>query len=435
MGFLHNDITNIGVLGKEECFGILNADRQRHVYITGQRGSGKSTLLINQVLQDIHRGYGVGFIDPHGGNADAILDYIPPARINDVVYFNPADLARPLGLNLVETVPDTYQPLIAETILSALKGIYKDSWGIQLERILRNALRVQLDNEQGTLLGVLRMLTDGRYRRTITRHVRDPVVADFWRDFETWDARERQLAVRSVLNRIEQLLSNAYLRNILARVRSTINFHTIITGRKIFIANLARSRLGDDPVYLLGSHLISKFLTASREHTNDAKEEPTPFYLSVDDFHTVAGGALNEMFSGGSDNGLCLTVASARLGQLPEETREAVLGNAGTLISFRTGSYKDAETLADAYASLRVRPETFIDLGEHEIAVKGVREYSTDGRGRELAPFEGQALPPLMSDAFDFYCGRKQTIIRQSRKRYGGRRSVIEGKIRRFMGR
>lgn len=249
----------------EELFGAEAQSRRRHLWCLGHPGMGKTTLIQNLILQDIYHGAGVAFIDPHGDAAEYILDHIPHNREDDVIYFNPSDRARPMGLNLVEHMPADARPAAAEHLLEALRGIYKESWGIQLERILRNALRAHLCIEESTILGIQKMLTAEsargrhRYRESITRRIDDPVVRGFWKDFETWDKREQQIAVRSVLNRLEQLLSNPVLRNIFAQVRSAVNFRALMDTQKIFIANLSGGRLGETPANLLPRSLCPSF--------------------------------------------------------------------------------------------------------------------------------------------------------------------------------
>lgn len=384
---------------------------------------GKTTLLINLALQDIHRGRGLALLDPDGAVAEDVLNHIPTQRTNDVVYFNPADAARPIGINLVDTVPPDARPAVAEHTLSAIKSIYKDTWGIQLERILRNALRVQLDNAEGTILGIQKMLTHRRYRQSVTKHATDPVVHSFWNDFERWDKGDQQQAVRSVLNRLEQFLENPLLRNILAQVHSSIDFESLVATNKIFIANLSTRHLGDEPSHLLGSLLITKFKTAVAQKLINSNS----FSVLIDQCHLFAPAPLVSLLSASTPCRLAIT--TQYIDQLHEEARHAVLANAGTIVSFRVGNTDDAELLVKTFTSKKYKAEDFLDLDQHAMLVKHMRS------GVYTEPIEGRGLPHLAEIEPSYYCGRKETIVKQSRKRYGGRRSVIERKVKSFMGR
>ena len=189
-------------------FGIKIDDRRRHMYVIGKTGMGKTTLLENMVLNDVYAGHGVGVVDPHGDFAEKIIDFIPPKRINDVVYFNPADVAYPIGFNILETVRPDHKHLVAAGLMGIFKKIWIDMWSSRMEYILNNTLLALLDFPGTTLLGINRMLADAAYRRKIVRNIKDPVVKAFWvNGFASYIDRYAQEAVALIKNKLGQFLS------------------------------------------------------------------------------------------------------------------------------------------------------------------------------------------------------------------------------------
>lgn len=208
------------VWGGVEPFGLHVPDRRQHVYCVGQSGTGKSTLLRNLIIQDIELGRGVGLIDPHGDLAESILDSISPWRTDDVVYFNPADLAYPIGLNLLVNAPPERRHRIASGLVGSMKAIWHDSWGPRMEYILYAAVAALLDCRNVSILGVQRMLIDHRYRSWVVDQVKDPIVKSFWtREFESYGAQFRQEAIAPIQNKIGQLLMAPPLRNVLGHLK------------------------------------------------------------------------------------------------------------------------------------------------------------------------------------------------------------------------
>jgi DNA helicase HerA-like ATPase len=182
--------------GSEWVFGLQAADRRHHLYVIGQTGTGKTTLLRNLIIQDIEAGHGVGIIDPHGDLVTDLLDYIPRHRIEDVAYFNPADMEYPVGFNLLSSVTPDTRHLVASGIVSVFKSIWPDSWGPRLEYILYATVAALLDCENVSLLGVQRMLTDARYRIRVVKQINDPGVRAFWvNEFERYDKKFLQEAI------------------------------------------------------------------------------------------------------------------------------------------------------------------------------------------------------------------------------------------------
>ncbi|MFC1641020.1 type IV secretory system conjugative DNA transfer family protein, partial [Patescibacteria group bacterium] len=217
-------------------FGIKQDDRRRHMYLIGKTGMGKSVLLQNLAISDIHAGHGLCFIDPHGDAAEELLNFIPPHRVNDVIYFNPSDLDFPLAFNILETVDPKYKHLVASGLVAVFKKMWADSWGPRLEYILRNTIFALLDFPSSTLLGVPRLLTDKQYRRKVVAKVTDPVIKAFWvEEFENYNDRFMVEAISPIQNKVGQFLSAAVVRNIIGQPKSSISLEDAMNNHKIII--------------------------------------------------------------------------------------------------------------------------------------------------------------------------------------------------------
>ncbi len=250
--------------GGQTPFGLSPADRHHHCYVIGQTGTGKTTLIKNMIVQDIEAGRGVGVIDPHGDLAEELLDLIPSWRTDDVVYFDPADRGHPIGMNLLRTSPSDARHLVASGIVSALKNVWRDSWGPRLEYVLYASVAALLECENATILGVQRMLSDGHYRDWVVRQVKDPVVRSFWeREFAGYDRRFVAEVTAPIQNKVGQLLMSPPIRNVLGQVSTKVDPAFMMDDGRIFIANLSKGKLGEDKSNLLGAVLVSQFQMAA----------------------------------------------------------------------------------------------------------------------------------------------------------------------------
>jgi energy-coupling factor transporter ATP-binding protein EcfA2 len=427
--------TDFGIMNNEPCiivgeregwgdpqrFGISASDQRQHIYIIGKTGSGKTTLLRNLIIQHIALGHGVGVIDPHGDLAEELLHHVPPARADHLVYFNPGDLEFPIGLNVLANVAPDDRHLVASGIVSAFKGIWRDSWGPRLEYILYNAVSALLDCRNATLLGVNRMLTDPLFRAKVIRQVKDPFIRSFWaEEYEGYDERFRREAIAPIQNKLGQFLLNPVVRNILGQVRTKVSIPFIMDSGRLFIANLSKGKLGHEKANLLGSLLTAQFQLAAMARVNRPEEERRDFYLFIDEFQNFSTDAFASILAEARKYRSCLILSHQYIDQLPLPIRQAVFGNAGTLISFRVG-YADAEVLEKEFGN--TFPATAIaDLGRYEAVVK----LLTDGTNNQ--PFRAKMLPPLENRI-----GRKEKLIARSRERFAVRRAVIEDKLNRWM--
>jgi hypothetical protein len=402
----------------EVPWGISHVDRRNHLYIVGKTGMGKTALLRNLILADIWRGAGVGVIDPHGDLAESIIDQIPPERSDDVVYFNPSDLEFPIAWNLVDTIPPDDRPTTADFLVEACKDLFGDSWGPRLQFILYHALRACLDAKHTTLLDVYRMLTDDAHRARIVEQAEDPVTRDFWDgEFAGWPARDRLQAVGSIRNKLGRFLGNPAVRNIVGQVTGKLSIDFVINQKRIFIANLAKGRLGPDQANLLGSLLVARFQAAAFSRAKVPEEQRIDFNLTIDEFQNFMTDSFASVLSEARKYRLNLTIAHQYLDQAKPAVRDAVFGNAGSMIAFRVGG-PDGEILEKVFWSEWLSSNNFLRLQKHEIIAS-----IPDGAFAPVS-FLGNTLPPR-----EYPSGRKERIITLSREKYARPRSVVEPRI------
>ncbi|MFA6406201.1 MAG: type IV secretion system DNA-binding domain-containing protein [Patescibacteria group bacterium] len=403
-------------------FGIKTDDRRKHVYIIGKTGMGKTVLQENMIMSDIMAGHGVCYIDPHGDTAEKLLDYIPSNRINDVVYFNPADADFPVGFNILETSGDSQKHLAASGLMGVFKKIWPDVWSARMEYILLNCVLALLDYPGATLLGINRLLVDLDYRTRVIAKIRDPIVKTFWvAEFSSWEVKYQTEAIAPIQNKVGQFLSASIIRNIVSQVKSTIDPRDIMDSGKIFIVNLSKGRIGEENMKLLGGMIISRIQMAAMERVDLPEDDRRDFYLFVDEFQNFANESFASILSEARKYRLALTVAHQYIEQLTEEVRAAVIGNAGTILAFRIGG-TDAAFLEQEF-SPTFTPEDLVNLTKYTIYLKLMVD------GVATSPFSDTTLPPMAT-----FTGNAQKIIAVSRERYAVPRSNIEEKVLRWSG-
>lgn len=407
---------------QQRRFGIKLDDRRRHVYAIGKTGMGKTALLENMILSDIYAGHGCCYIDPHGDTAEKLIDFIPSWRMNDVVYFNPADLEWPVGFNILETVNDEQKHLVASGLMGVFKKIWPDVWSPRMEYILLNCVLALLDYPGATLLGINRLLVDKEYRQRVIEKIRDPIVKTFWvAEYSSWSEKYATEAIAPVQNKVGQFLSASIIRNIVAQVKSTIDPRKIMDEQKVFIVNLAKGRIGEDNMRLLGGMIITKLQLAAMERVDIQELERKDFFLYVDEFQNFANPSFVGILSEARKYRLSLILTHQYILQLDETVRDAIFGNIGTIISFRVGS-QDADFMETEYAP-RFTPEDLVNLPKYNIYLK----LMVDGVSTE--PFSAVTLPPISERT-----GTAEKVIYVSRERYATHRSVIEEKVLKWSG-
>ncbi len=402
-------------------FGIRRDDRLRHMYLIGKTGMGKSTLLENMIIDDIHRGYGVGVVDPHGDLAEKILDFIPPSRINDVVYINPADMDFPVAFNILETAGDKYKHLISSGLMGVFKKIWPDVWSARMEYILNNTILALLDYPGSTMLGINRMLSDRVYRQKVVAKINDPVVKAFWvTEFARYNERFAQEAIAPIQNKVGQFLSASMIRNIVGQVTSTIRIREMMDEGKIIILNLSKGRIGEDNARLFGGLFITKIQLSAMERVEMPESERRDFFLYVDEFQNFATESFANILSEARKYHLGLIMAHQYIEQLDEIVRAAVFGNVGTLIAYRVGA-ADAEYLEKEFAP-RFIIDDIVNLPKYQMYLK----LLIDGIVSE--PFSAIGLPPIAGQRTDSL----EKVIKVSRERYARSRQMVEEKIARW---
>jgi len=404
--------------GINHQFGMLRYDRSRHVYIIGQTGAGKSGLLELFALSDIFHNQGYAIIDPHGDFAINNMKFIPGSRLNDVVYFNPADTAYPLGFNPLEVTNPNQKTNISSEVIGVLKRMFGDSWGPRLEYILRYTILALLDRPETTMLDITRMLTDKNFRKETLGYCRDTVVLQFWNvEFASWNDKFVAEAVAPVLNKVGAFTANPIIRNIIGQPKSTFNIRQIMDEGKILIVNLSKGLIGEDNAAILGSFLVTKIQLAamSRSDIPDIRDR-RPFYLYVDEFQNFATDSFATILSEARKYGLNLTVANQYISQMNETVRDAVFGNVGTMISFRV-SADDAPILAKQFEPnfesvdlLQMHNRNFVI----NMVIGGEKTPAFSARTLEL--------PPSQAD-------NTLHIIEHSRRMYSRSREDVEKEI------
>ncbi len=393
---------------QQDFVGLAVDDRRRHLAILGKTGTGKTTLLQNLLIADIRAGRGVACIDPHGDLADSLLELIPKSRTNECIVFDVGDGEYPLSFNLLACSDPAQRPLVASGIVSAFKKIYGNMWGPRLEHILRNALLALLEIPGSSLVQILPLLGDDRYRQGIAVRLQDPAVRRFWeREFADMPARLRGEAISPVLNKVGHFLSSPLLRNILGQPRSTLDLREIMDDGRILIVNLSKGKIGDDASGLLGALLVTALQLAAMSRADVPEQQRRDFFAYIDEFSNFTTDAFASTFSEARKYRLSLTVATQFLDQLDELTLASMFGNVGTKIAFQS-SQRDAEILA-AELGGNLLPADLLTLPKYQAYVRLLVD------GVPTPPFSMRTLPPPTKTAAD---QSADVTRRTSRHRY-----------------
>ena len=426
------EVTLLGLTSfrnKKVKFGIKKDDRRRHAYIIGKTGGGKSTMMENMIINDILAGRGVGLIDPHGDFAEKLLDYIPEERVDDVVYFNPSDTEYPVGFNPLEKVTNEHRHLVSASMMGVFKKIWIDAWSARMEYILGNTILALLEYPGATLLGIMRMLSDKKYRAKIVSELTDPVIKSFWtNEFARYSEKFETEATAAIQNKVGQFISNPLVRNIIGQSRSAMNMRRIMDEKKIFIANLSKGRIGEDNSALLGAMLITKMQLGAMSRVDIPEKEREDFYLYIDEFQNFSTESFAGILSEARKYRLCLILAHQYIAQLGGSSgsttvRDAIFGNVGTLITFRVGA-EDAEFLEKEFTPYLTASD-LVGLSKYNVYLKLMVD------GLVSAPFSAETIPPNPMPEVSF----AKEIIDNNRSRYATPRNVVSERIDEdFMG-
>jgi hypothetical protein len=415
---------------KKVRFGLANTDdRLRHMYLIGKSGTGKSTLFENMISQDIANGAGVGVLDPHGELIEKVLEYIPEDRVDDVIYFDPSDWEKPVGLNLLEINDPTQKNLMASALVSAIKHHFDYSWGPRLEYLLNYCILTLLEVPGTTMLGITRLLEDDNYRKYILHYVKDPVVIKFWeQEYKAMKGNQKLVteAVAPIQNKVNRFLASTTIRNILGQKNSSIDIWDAMNEGKILLMNLSKGKIGEDNANLLGALMVSRIQFMALQRVKIPQEARRPFYLYVDEFQNFATGSFESILSESRKYGLGLYLTHQYTHQLPEDLLKAVFGNVGTIATFSLGA-PDAKALANEFAPY-FDEEDIISLSRFHIYIKLMMD------GMTSVPFSAEILRPWEPDMNIVpKTPNKNRVIALSREKFGVERSHIEGKINKWV--
>lgn len=405
--------------GINHQFGLYRSDRSRHVYIIGQTGAGKSGLLELFALSDIYHKEGYAIIDPHGDFAVDNMHFIPADRIDDVVYFNPADTAFPLGFNPMEVYNPAMKNNISSEIIGVLKRMFEFSWGPRLEYILRYTILALLDHPNTTMLDITRMLTDKKFRKEVLESCTDAVVLQFWNiEFASWNEKFATEAIAPILNKVGAFTANPIIRNIIGQPKSTFNIREIMDDGKILIVNLSKGLIGEDNAGILGAFLVTKIQLAAMSRSDiEHIEDRRPFYLYVDEFQNFATDSFATILSEARKYGLNLTVANQYVSQMQDTVRDAVFGNVGTMISFRV-SADDAPLLGKQFEP-QFEPNDLLQMHNRNFIINMVI------KGEKAPAFSATTLTiPVPQTNY------MQHIVDSSRRKYARDRASVEQEIK-----
>lgn len=368
-------------------FGIKEADRFSHLYIIGKTGTGKTTLIETMAMQDVDRGHGVCVIDPHGDLAERVVAHVPMSRTTDLRYFNVPDRGQPYGYNPVRRVPARYVPLAASGLMEAMKKHWDDAWGVRMEHVLRNALYALIEAGDATLPDILRMLIDREFRKSVAAKVHNEQVRTFWlKEFKAYNPRYRQEMIAPVQNKIGALLADPTLRRIFTAAPTELRFRRLMDAGGILVVNLARGKLGEDSANMLGALLVTTLGLAALSRADVPPEERRPFFVYIDEFQSFTTLSVANMISELRKFGLALTFAHQHLYQLEPEVRHAVLGNVGTLVTFRVGP-DDARVIGSELQPV-CQPSELMNLANRDVYLKLMID------GAPSQPFSATTLLP-----------------------------------------
>ncbi|MEK9160522.1 MAG: hypothetical protein AAB440_00600 [Patescibacteria group bacterium] len=398
--------------GKRIPFGIKQRDRARHMYVIGKSGVGKTTMIDNMAIQDIRNGEGFAYLDPHGGSAERLLDYVPQSRVRDVIYFAPYETEHPLALNIIEDVPYEKRHLVLSSLMGIFKSIWADSWTPRFEYVLSNTLLALLEHSEATLLSVTRLYNDESYRKEIVDNLKDPIAKKFWtNEYPTADDLAFKEAISAITGKIDQMALDPLMRSIIGSPKSSFNMRRIMDERKILLINLPKGLVGETNMQLIGSILATRiFLAAmSRADMPAAKMPELPhFYFYVDEFQNFSNHTFSEILSEARKYRLDLIISHQYIGQMDPKIQAAIFGNVGTLVSFRVGPF-DAEILEHVFAP-EFKKEGLMNLGRAQIYLS----LMIDNVGSR--PFSAVTISPIEPPARSW----KQEVKRASEEQYCG---------------
>ncbi len=402
-------------------------DRLRHFYAIGQTGTGKSNILTSMIMQDIDNGDGCCFIDPHGNDVEYILENIPEHRMDDVIYFDPADLSNPMAMNMLEydeRYPEQKTFVINEmlSIFKKLYGASPESMGPAFEQYFRNATALVMEHPESgnTLFEISKVLSDEVFRSYKLSKMKPGVVKQFWEKIATQAGGDASLEniVPYITNKFDVFMANDFMRPIIGQEKSSLRFREIMDSKKILLVNLSKGRVGELNSNMIGMIIVGKILMAALSRADSVDTDFAPFYLYIDEFQNISTDSISQILSEARKYKLSLNVAHQFIAQLDEGIKNAVFGNVGSMAIFRT-SPEDAEFLEKQLQPI-FKAEDIQNISNYNCYVKML----LDGHPQE--PFSLAAIPPR-----DGSKEVRETIKRMSAQKYGRPRDDVESEITR----
>lgn len=392
---------------KKFVFGIKRIDRRRHLYVVGKSGVGKTKLLELFLRQDVSYNHGLCLIDPHGDVIDAMLDYIPRERIEDVCLIDPPDIDFPASFNPLANVDPMFKFQLTQGLIEVFQKQFGANWTPRLEHVFRFTCLALLDYPHATMRGMISMLTDRNYRQKVVEYITDDMVKRFFAiEFADWSEKFDTDAIIPLVNKLGQFLSDPLLRNIFGQKQNKIDVSKLMNEGKIILINLSKGRLGEENSSFLGSIFLTKIKQAGMERASIPEKDRVDFYLYVDEFQNVVTQTFENILSEARKYGLNLTIAHQYIGQLIPRVQHAVLGNTGALICFRVGG-EDAVKLKPEFAPI-FDVKDMINLAIGEFYIK----MTIDGESYD--PFSAETLRVLPPTHPSY----REEIINASRRKY-----------------
>ncbi len=405
---------------------IGDDDRRRHLYVIGKTGTGKSQMLEELVIQDVKAGKGLAVIDPHGDLIDGILSRIPPERAEDVIYFDPSDGERPMGLNMLEAQTEEQKHFVVTSIVGLMYKLYDPQKtgiiGPRFEHAVRNAMLTVMSEPGSTFIEVVRILTDSNFVQELLPKVQDPIIRRYWTDqiAQTADFHKSEV-LDYIVSKFGRFVTNKLMRNIIGQSESSFNFRKVMDEGKILLVNLSKGKLGEENSNFLGLILVPRILIAAMSRQDIPEDKRRDFYLYVDEFQNFATPDFAQILSEARKYRLSLTVANQFIGQMEEEVKNAVFGNVGTLITFRVG-VTDANYLQHEYQPT-FNEIDLINIDKFNAYVK------TIVHNEPVKPFSVDLSKDMKVVNAERNKEVAQAIIQLSRLKYGQARELIEAEI------
>ncbi|MBI4268673.1 type IV secretion system DNA-binding domain-containing protein [Candidatus Uhrbacteria bacterium] len=409
--------------GRHQLIRMLPEDRRRHVYVIGMTGVGKSTVMMNMMVQDIKNGNGCCYIDPHGQDLETILENIPPERADDVILFEPSDVERPIGLNMLEAETEDEKDFVAQEMISIFYKLVTDPSmiGPMFEHYMRNAMLTLMSDPKNpnTIVEIPRILTDKDFQKLQLKNITDPIIRAFWeKELPQTSGQTKGEMLPYLVSKIGRFIENNMMRNIIGQPKSGFDFREVMDKKKILLVNLSKGKIGEMNSNLLGLIIVTKLQMAALARANMPEKDRSDFFLYIDEFQNFITDSIATILSEARKYRLDLILGHQFIAQLvPKQgdtkVRDAVFGNVGTIVSFRVG-VDDSELIAKQMAPVF-----------NEFDVMNIEQYTAYIRlmikNTAARPFNMKTFAPPKGDP------TVAGAIRQlSRLKYGRDRALVE---------